>query len=235
MSTQDYIDDLSHRAELEINHDDFNKNSANIISVTESETDETADFEGGSSSRVKSRQVWFKRADAWLSLTSKMFIIAGGIFAVVQFMAAKTNHRVEKTFEYIAAYERGPMLVSRENIRRVLRPYGISFIENPLSYVDFPRLILSIAEGETGTNLEDDLDRVVDFHEGLCLCLKLELCDGEVVKNYFFPKAEKFQSIFMPYIEERRKLKNPNYGVELDWFTSNQGENRSCEKVESSS
>ena len=239
MSTQEPIDgdilELNTETELDVNNDRLIQNSASLMNVNESGLDETIEYEGGSSSRRNSGRGWFKRADAWLSFASKVFIIAGGIFAVIQFMESKQNHRIAKTFEYIAAYERGPVLVSRENIRRLLRPYGSTFAGNHLSNKDHKRLMSAISAGDAGANIEDDLDRVIDFHEGLYLCLKLELCDDEVAKKYFSCKAETFRMQFMPYIEARRKHDNKNFGVELEWFTSKTDKNNSCEKIESSS
>ena len=167
-------------------------------------------------------------------------LFAGGVFAAIQYNDAKGAQRIGRTFEYIARYESGDVAEARRAINRVLRQYLTQFEE--LEAAGLPcdpreNLVRSIIKADVELQLagreanklaasaidapetiEDKIDRVVEFFDGLKICVKEEICNRRVAENYFSPdEARIFWSNFYPYISDRRK-NYANYGKALEEF-----------------
>lgn len=168
-------------------------------------------------------------------------LLAGGIFAAIQYKDAKGAQRIARTFEYIERYESGDVAEARRAINRVLRQYLTQFEE--LEAAGLPcdprdNLVRSIIKADvelqmTGREanklpasgvdapetIEDKIDRVVEFFDGLKICVHEEICNRRVAENYFSPdEARIFWNNFYPYISDRRK-NYANYGKALEEFT----------------
>ncbi len=195
----------------------------NYASKQDDESDgETEDSEERSK-RIKTNP--WRNFDFILGIVVKVAILCGSAFAIVQYMSAKSDARVAKTFEYITAYETGQMLIAREAIRREFRNYEQMFMEIPLPPDAFSKVILSFAEGEAGQPIQDELDRIIDFFKGVSLCLEQDLCDSDVTRRYFYPEAKYYWNNFEPYIQKRMSNNNPDFGRELRLFATQTFEN----------
>ncbi|TAD75326.1 MAG: hypothetical protein EAY70_10615 [Sphingomonadales bacterium] len=167
-------------------------------------------------------------------------LLVGGIFAAIQYVDAKAAQRTSRTFEYIERYESGDVAEARRAINRVLRPYLEQFED--LEAEGLPRkerddVVRSIIRAEveiqsassakaagnpsaieSPETVEDKIDRVVEFYDGLKVCVDEELCNERVTVNYFSPdEARIFWDNFYPYIMDRR-ANYPRYGDALEAF-----------------
>ena len=167
-------------------------------------------------------------------------LLAGGVFAAIQYSDAKDAERTSRTFEYIARYESGDVAEARRAINRVLRQYISQFEDLEADGLpdkqrdDMVRRIIRTdvelqltsrqANGPAGATIEapetieDKIDRVVEFYDGLDICVEEELCKSRVAVNYFSPnEARIFWDNFRPYILDRRK-NYEGYGKALEKF-----------------
>ena len=148
-------------------------------------------------------------------------IVAGAIFAVVQYFEAREAKRVERSMTYIYTFERGEVASARAVVNGALRPYAADFAamakRGGVSTADKKAIILTLVEDDSEGRLADSIDRQVDFYEGLRLCVGENLCSNGVIEGYFCPeRAAILWNDFKPYIDERR-ANNPDYARGLQW------------------
>jgi hypothetical protein len=150
----------------------------------------------------------------------KIAIVAAALFAVYQFLDALEDRRVERSMDYIANFERGPVASARATVNAALRPYAADFAQmakQGVSAEDKKAIIKTLVEDDETGRLADALDRQVDFYEGLRLCVGEDLCSRNVIAGYFCPeRAAVLWNDFRPYIDERR-ANNPDYARGLQW------------------
>lgn len=167
-------------------------------------------------------------------------LLVGGIFAAIQYVDAKAAQRTSRTFEYIERYESGDVAEARRAINRVLRQYLEQFEELKaagLAREERDDLVRSIIRAEveiqsggsarsagnpsaleSPETVEDKIDRIVEFYDGLKICVDEELCNRRVAVNYFAPdEARIFWDNFYPYILDRRQ-NYAGYGDALEAF-----------------
>lgn len=160
-------------------------------------------------------------ANQWAELFYKIGLAGAGAFALYQFVDFKTERRIERTTEYIREFERGEIADARSEINSELRPYTMQFIEldrnGGVSPEDKTALVAALIE-ESGEGVAQSFDRVVDFYEGLELCVAERLCEAKTAKGYFSEgRAQEFWENYAPYIALRRE-NNPQFAAALEWF-----------------
>ncbi len=166
----------------------------------------------------RSKNFW-KRIDVFLSITVKLAILAGSVFAVHQFNEGKTDLRIGKTFEYVSQYQKGEVLEARERIREQIRSLEYAFIKE-MAYENHRTVVMALVEGDGGSSLANEVDRILDFFMSLKLCVDQELCESSVVKIFFYEQSDYYWKIFKPYIDDRREPANPKYAEGLEWFAT---------------
>ncbi len=160
-----------------------------------------------------------KQIDVFLSITVKLAILAGSVFAIYQFYEAKTDFRIGKTFDYISQYQQGRLLEARENIRQQIRLLEYAFI-NDMASEDHKTVVKALVEGDAGPPLAKEVDLLLDFFMSLKLCIDQDLCESSVVKAFFYEQSKYYWKIFKPYIENRSDPSNPKYAKGLEWFAT---------------
>ncbi len=158
---------------------------------------------------------------------AKWALIAGGLFAAVEFLDAKEARTVERAMAYVTTYESGEVGEARRLVNGALRPYADQFADlntaGGISSQDKDAVIATLIDADQDGKLADAIDRMVDFHNGIRLCVRSELCARDVVKVYFCTdRARRLWDDFRPYFAERRR-NNPQYASGLEWCARGMG------------
>ena len=156
--------------------------------------------------------------DVSLDRLTKLGLIAGGVFALVQYLDARHDARVERPTSYIMRFEDGQAAVARRAINGTLRGYLSQFDGLEGETIDAQTradMVMSVVEAEAG--LADNIDMVVDFYEGLATCVREGLCASDVAHRYFAADAREFWNNFEPYVATRR-INNADFAVGLATF-----------------
>ena len=178
-------------------------------------------------SEISSRDA---RPSAWSQLArfgdviSKFALVAGGLFAVVQFLDARHDAKVERTITYITRFEDGRVSESRRAIANAIRPYIPQFREmeaaGGVTAEDRRQVVMTLVDEGGNGDMAGDIDTVVDFYEGLWTCVHEDLCAADVAYGYFGEgEAPEFWQNFLPYMQDRRE-NNPAYAVGLEHFAT---------------
>ncbi len=76
-------------------------------------------------------------------------------------------------------------------------------------------MLLLIVEEAPGDSVAEAIDTVVDFYEGLSLCVDERQCDESAAKKYFCQvRALEFWDTYKAYIDYRR-ANNSDYATSL--------------------
>jgi hypothetical protein len=160
---------------------------------------------------------WEKK---WRGLATVVAVVAGGSFALVQFFSAKHVEKINRTMEYIQRYEDGNVASARRSINDAIRPMEKdiqNLPEKPDPMVYFAGLDDLIRQGKIQ---ESQIDIVVDFYEGLSVCVRNQICDQTVAMAYFGgDESVNFGRSFKKYIGDRR-INNHCYAEGLLWFAA---------------
>jgi ribosomal protein L17 len=221
--------------------------------------------------RTTGTKIDFSTVRATLDVLGVLGLLAGGCFAVMQYLSAKEDARVSRTMEYIDRYEQGEVATARRAINESLKPFLSQFQEleaekavsaevkrdlvfsimessqkqateqrvnqfakayDPLiergraSLQERRDLIRSSVEATPSQDIAGNVDRLVDFFEGLRTCVAEKVCDERVAVGYFSSaEAPELWNNFWPYAELRRK-NNARYAAGLEWFARPHGKKR---------
>jgi hypothetical protein len=164
---------------------------------------------------------WF----AIFDFISKLALLAGIIFSVVQFLAFQKAEQVKYTFQFVEKFDTGSFLQARQAISDALRQH-----ENKIAQLNATRMSpdaeakirarlaqFLVNDSNNGKGIARELDLVLRFFNGLQICLEKELCNREVADAFLLAYARSIQGNFRPYIEERRKIVR-GYGLGLELF-----------------
>jgi hypothetical protein len=160
---------------------------------------------------------WEKK---WRGIITSIAVAVGGGFAGCQYTSAQEVEKINRTMEYIQRYEDGSVATARRSINDSLRYIEIRLQKlpdkpNPDDY--FMGLGEAIRSGEIK---ENQIDIVVDFYEGLSVCVRNEICDQTVAMAYFSgDESKNFKDYFGKYISDRR-TNNHCYAEGLAWFAA---------------
>lgn len=167
-----------------------------------------------------------QRLTSVIETVYKAGLILGGLFAAWQYWEAKLDAQIARTIAYVDRFESGSVGQARGEIREELLPYMSQFREVTaagISDQDRDELVLSIAEAND-SRIARNLDHVVDFFQGLNICVEEGLCDRRVAMAYFQTSdARDLWTNFEPYVRLRRE-NNPLYGREFERYASGASE-----------
>lgn len=74
-----------------------------------------------------------------------------------------------------------------------------------------------VTDSDGGKGLENELDIIVRFFNGVQICLENGLCDRKVANAFLGSYAQSIWANFGPYIESRRSIID-GYGAGLELF-----------------
>jgi hypothetical protein len=172
------------------------------------------------------RALWVKTR-AWLDIVTKLGVIAGGIFALVQYLDAKHEARIARTFALEDAMQKDEVGHAREVISTELRARlpeiaRIRATEMPpeTARVVHAKLIQAIVyQSRGGKGLGSELSTVLDRFDILQVCIEKGLCDKDTAQSFEGAYARTLLANFDPYIEEQQEG-IPGYGNGLVRFVA---------------
>lgn len=166
-------------------------------------------------------------AYAWAGMAVRIFLIAGGIFSVWQYMQQREEHRVERTLSLVQLWDQPSYHEAQRAVRQRLQilneqhseMLGENLSDNQLKiYRD--RIGLAAMTERGGTMPLDEFvekfDRVIYLLNRVAFCVEGNLCSKDVANAYFHDYASSFWSYFSAYIESQREEGRPNYGKAIE-------------------
>lgn len=156
---------------------------------------------------------------------SKVALVSGILFSIYQFNAYKQDERVRYTFQFIERFDSDRFLTTRTMIESALRSQEAAIAEINRARVSpeaeralRTRVALFLVnDSNRGQGIVREVELLVDFFDGLEICLDERLCDRGTASAFLESHAKMLWTNFAPYIEGRRAL-IPSYGRGLEAF-----------------
>lgn len=166
---------------------------------------------------------------AWAGMAVRVFLIAGGIFSVWQYMQQREEKRVQRTLELVQLWEQPNYQEAQRAVRdrlEALDSQHSDLLGNNPSEAELAvyrgRLGLA-AMSENGGEMtlgdfRDEFDRVVYFLNRVSFCVDADLCSEEVADAYFHDYARSFWDYFSTYIDRERSRGRPKMGEAIEAY-----------------
>jgi hypothetical protein len=145
--------------------------------------------------------LWYKRCLELGKLAGALAVIFGIPYGIWQYLENKQDKRVEQTLALFRQYNSAPFITYRERISNAVAK-NKKVISDAAK--DEDQLKIAINEILIKEDIERDLWLVMDFFDGVLVCVKTRLCDQEVSRELFSCRAQDVFLIFYQYIAEQR-------------------------------
>ncbi len=201
----------------------------------------TSGFPDTSTHDIKAESNPFTSSDfrmlayAWAGMAVRVFLIAGGIFSVWQYMQQREERRVEQTLALVQLWERPNYQQASRAVKDRLEALnnqhsnllGANPSDAELSI--YRGRIGLAAMGENGGEMplddfEEAFGSVVYFLNRVSFCVQGNLCSEEVADAYFLDYAGSFWSYFSAYVAEEREKGRPKFGEAIETYIKRQGQ-----------
>jgi hypothetical protein len=166
---------------------------------------------------------------AWTGLMVRLFLIAGGVFSVWQYLEQREESRVERTLSLVQLWEQPSYQEAQTALNdriEALNEENAGLLgDNPSDgELAFYRDRIGLAAmSEAGGDMpldefEDRFGRIVYFLNRVAFCVDGNLCSASVADAYFLDYAQSFWSYFGAYIAEERKAGRPKFAEPLEGY-----------------
>jgi|GEM_PF-5777501 hypothetical protein len=122
-------------------------------------------------------------------------------YALVQYIQARDAARVEQTLSLFKMYNSAPFSGYREKITKSLAKNKDRIDESSKDVAEFKALQFQILKQD---DIEPELLLLLDFFDGVAVCVTSELCDNDTAIKLFKPRAADIYVNFYQYISEQR-------------------------------
>lgn len=184
---------------------------------------------------------WTEILTAWLQVLA---LIAGGIFASIQYISQKQDVKVQRAVDYLsrgstdaffeARYKlKENELVSISKSSQFLRDKALTQDEINAQYYDYVSETL-IKNSET-PGLKPEFWRILGFLEEGVICAKQGVCDKETVKGSLSHLGLDFFHTYSPYLCALRETwSDPSIGKEAELFYNPTAAESTCAEYKNS-
>jgi hypothetical protein len=152
---------------------------------------------------------------------TRLSIIIGLLYSFVQYERIKLDGEVKQTLLFYDKFNSSPFTGYRENLTDIVSK-NIEEIKASLrSDESFSIQIEKIIKlGDS----RKSFDMVLDFFDGVAVCMETDICDKVTAKQLFQSRASELYEIFYPYIKKNRvENKSDEYAGGLEYVTKYRG------------
>jgi hypothetical protein len=174
---------------------------------------------------------WYNLSYAWAGMAVRLVIVFGSIFSVYQFMAARSEKKIERTLGLVERWEtrdnQDAVTLINKRLAQVNEENKEFLPKNPSAeeltdyYARVGVVAMTPVPGDSlSTAMPDSFEKVVYFLNRVAFCVQGNLCDDEVADAYFEEYARSFWTYFSGYIDERRKSGSPAYAEPIENYVT---------------
>jgi hypothetical protein len=150
----------------------------------------------------------------------RLTIVLGFLYAVFQYEQAKIDNQVKQTLSFYDKFNSAPFTEYRSEVSSQLNSRSKQLEERANDNAKFSSYVIGFAEEP---KFSKPFNMLLDFFDGVSICLRKELCDPDVVDDLFKPRAQEIYHVFAAYFDAVQK-KNPVYASGLISVATHQSE-----------
>ena len=172
---------------------------------------------------------WRVSANAWAGFGLRILLIAGTLFTVYQYLAARYEMRVDRTLKLVELWEQDRYQDAQKAMRARLAALNEKYSDllgknpsQPAMDVYYSRIGLEALKAEGGDmplpEFQDRFDRIVYFLNRVSFCVDGNLCDRDITDSYFQDYARSFWRYFHGYVEKQRRAGTTTYAAAIEKY-----------------
>jgi hypothetical protein len=148
------------------------------------------------------------------------FLVAAP-YALVQYIQSRDAARVEQTISLFKMYNSPPFSGYREKLTRSLAKNKEQIDQaSSKSAADFKALQFQMLKQD---DIEPEILLLLDFFDGVAVCVTSKLCDNDAAIKLFKPRALDLYINYFQYISEQRgALAKRSFGLGLEAIAKSQ-------------
>ena len=178
---------------------------------------------------------WKTQSDILVAWVTIFAFIGGGVFAIVQYLDAKRQARLENTMKYRTLYDSDRLATARIDMTNVWEK-NLTLLNSTLHKEKSKKVDVTYSEAVVfiidKNKLKDEILSMVGFFEEIAICIENRLCDKKVAEKIFFADAKAFFNRTSPYICELRvRLNDKRLGEKLETYFASRSLGSSCQKL----
>ena len=171
----------------------------------------------------------YNRTYAWAGMAVRLVIVFGSLFSVYQFLAARSEKRVERTLGLVELWDAAEYQAAQAGINKRLAELNA---ENAQYYPSNPtpaqaaeyfsrigiQAMKPIDTDPSTAAMPDHFEKIVYFLNRMAFCVEGNLCSDDVADAYFKDYAVSFWQYFAGYVGERRKSGSPSFAQPIETY-----------------
>ncbi|SNX59303.1 protein of unknown function [Nitrosomonas ureae] len=140
-----------------------------------------------------------------LSVISTFAIITGGIFGLVEYMGHKEDLRKSASLNLVTNYHSDVYLKNTEKLQNIWSNHypnliilsNDNILHNKEKIIAYNKFVIEMVSKES---ISQEIINILNFYERVAICVEAQLCDKEVIDNFFLNDGRTFFNKFYPYI-----------------------------------
>lgn len=202
------------------------KSTAAIMHETEAQEDsETLDSIEEDRGKPVHKESRLERIERVFRIAGFMGVTASAMLASWQYVESQAKEARAQSLGYIVQWQTGPQKEAFLRIRQRLHDLAEtrqftaqsgSAEHMRAAQIMIGHRIVQIAQSERNLdqpyNLDRDIETLVDFYSQLEFCIRANICEADLLRDYFSSDVNDFWSYMEPYAMYRRDNLYPKFG-----------------------
>jgi hypothetical protein len=143
----------------------------------------------------------YKRLLQLAKIAGALTFLFGIPYGIYQFLENKDARRIEQTFDFFKQYNGPPFTTYREKIDEAVSTHKDEIAN---AAVNEDALAKAISNVIAAGQLETPLALIMDFYDGVAVCVVNDLCDARTTQRLFSRRAREIFTTFYQYIQAQR-------------------------------
>jgi hypothetical protein len=156
----------------------------------------------------------YKRLLQLGKVTGAVTFLFGIPYALVQYWDNQHDKRVEQSLRQFDRFNSSPFTTYREKISKVMTLKKTEIRAAAKDVTKLKATVVAIVEGNDG--IETELWLIMDFFDGVAVCIVENLCDAQTAHQLLSARAQDLYETFYQYIEVQRIGSSSKFGLGLE-------------------
>lgn len=138
--------------------------------------------------------------------------ILGIVYGALEYSERKHQNRVDQSLRLFDKFNSAPFTTYREEITRAVTGNRDALRAAAKDVGELSRFVLAMVQDN---RIEPHLWLVMDFFDGVAVCISNNLCDAYTAHQLLAPRAQELYEVFYQYIESQRSGASVRFALGL--------------------
>jgi hypothetical protein len=134
-------------------------------------------------------------------------------YGLWQYIEKTHETRIEQSLKMFDKFNTPPLSISREKISKVVAENKSAVEDAVMDPTAYRAAVIQLV---VKNDIEASLWMVLDFFDGVAVCVVNRICDPTTISQLFGPRAKDFYITFYEYIKAKRRGPTSSFAVGLE-------------------